>query len=1834
MQETGVNWSLLPRRQQWKARVEKIFFNQKTITKFGYNTKDESGNIRQWGGTGVFTHGKLAYYSAGAGQDKKGLGRWTWASYSGKGGMNLRVVSIYQPCASKGTQTVSAVQRSAMQEENDDRDTRIAFREDFKAELATWIQAGDQIVVGGDVNESVFHHTILDMFQEAGMRNLIFDVHGSRNAPKTYYNTAEGRVVDGIWGTPGIQVHRCGYLEPGDFPGNHSLLWVDISYSSALGHNPLRPTPPSARRLQLDYPKVVKKYKTTYRKAVDKHQLRQRQFRLENSTRYGVPLTPQQCNEAEAIDNLREKCMRRAEKKCRHLKMGAVQFSEAIAIPLKKIAFWDIAIQRKFPDEYQRPGRRRRNPNNSPNKHKISARLWRRKKKAAGITMATKDMTKQDMEEQRREAKKEYLQAKKDNDSLRIKFLDQFPKKIQEKLKRKEEQRKMGRIAKLVTGKLESKSVLKLETEAGELTEKKDIEQCLLRVNKAKTHASDNTPFLQEPLLSDFGYRNTGENGDKVLAGTYQPPPGTNPYAEILLRELKRDEPPGIPSTTAYHPRKFISTEDHIRGWKRAKVNTSSGMSNLHFGMFKANAQDIYLAEIDASMRSIAYTTGYAFRRWKRGVDVQLLKRSKDYRADKLRTILLLEADFNMNNKVLGADAMKAGESRNQLAADNYGGRKWFRTAEVSLNHQLTCNSIWARRGRAVIISNDAKGCYDRIAHVVVDMALRRLGIPKPALQSMLTTIQEMEHYIRTGFGDSDDSYGQQPHELPPQGILQGNGAGPAGWFAIATVIINAMKRQGYGYKQWSLIKKRAITITCFAFVDDTDLIHANNNPDITTAQVIQEAQAALTLWEGLLHATGGALAPEKSYWYLVEIVWKNSRWTYQTIEGQPGELFLQNGTHRVKRCEVHTANEALGIQARPDSNMQDEKEYLIQRVAKWCDGVRTKRLQRHEAWYSLKATIMKTLEYPLIATTFTKGEIEEIMTPLLKIILPLCGLQKKYPHKLLYGTISQRGCGLKNLYTLQLLYHLQVILRHGHRRTPTQDLLIENFDLVQWYVGSEVNFWELPFQIYGFLAPTGWTKATWKQLSETNLVIKGPNLAVPKLREKDAYLIDAFIDLNLPHAQIETLNNCRMYLGVTRLSEICTVCGSRIDEYAWQGKRSPHIQQPQCFKTHKPTANDWDLWRHTLRQCFLIQYAASTALRDPIGSWFPDDMTAPTWLWWRDTSNTVYEFLPRTSSWRQWTSSHVTNAQLHYHQPTPVSGDIPVNVVRITIHKARTHNAIIVIRTSPATIPTPITPTPTTVVQAIAQLPRTQNWSVKSLDLPDNGVTIAQQIQLGTALAVCDGSLKDHLGTSAIIVDSPHAAGMARAVNMVPGPIEEGDSHRCELAGLYGTITLIHSICKIHEITHGSIRIACDNIHALNVFEDGYTPDVKNRNFDLCSAIHSLLQQSPITWKNEHVKGHQDNKKAVANLTRPEQLNVYVDQLAKTYWQHIVQSCPDDTFPQPKHIEILGEEWQIWNGNDKFVHPTINRLYEAIHNPITKLWWIRHKVVKPEDSQNIDYEILEKTMPTLQQPLQQWCSKSASANCGVGTTLVHWKYQSDAKCPRCGYDKEDTTHVSQCHGAGADDVFEKSMKTISQFFDDSKTCPDIQLALQRSLHSWRHAQPLLLTNMSDAICQTIQEQTQIGWQSLLEGLLSKKWRKMQHAFYNSHNIKKSSRKWAQDLTKLLIRCGHKQWQHRYNYKHYTGRPRHKAYERLLNRCILRELMRGTQHLLPGDKYKAQYSIVPLLKRTLAFRKQWLINIRSARQRFLRIQQQNDALKLRSKETSFIYNWMKTNQTR
>ena len=92
------------------------------------------------------------------------------------------------------------------------------------------------------------------------------------------------------------------------------------------------------------------------------------------------------------------------------------------------------------------------------------------------------------------------------------------------------------------------------------------------------------------------------------------------------------------------------------------------------------------------------------------------------------------------------------------------------------------------------LTSNDTESCYSKVVHSITCMAYRQLGIPASPVISMLTTIQNTKHYIRTNYGNSTFYMDNNVSLRLFQGILQGNSTAPTTWVVISVVLIQILK--------------------------------------------------------------------------------------------------------------------------------------------------------------------------------------------------------------------------------------------------------------------------------------------------------------------------------------------------------------------------------------------------------------------------------------------------------------------------------------------------------------------------------------------------------------------------------------------------------------------------------------------------------------------------------------------------------------------------------------------------------------------------------------------------------------------------------------------------------------------------------------------------------------------------------------------------------------------------------------------------------------------------------------------------------------------------------
>lgn len=205
----------------------------------------------------------------------------------------------------------------------------------------------------------------------------------------------------------------------------------------------------------------------------------------------------------------------------------------------------------------------------------------------------------------------------------------------------------------------------------------------------------------------------------------------------------------------------------------------------------KANSLDPLLCQVDTIMACLPFEYGFSPDWWQQGIDVMLEKKKGVWQINKLRAILLYEADFNQNNKLLGKLMLEQAERFNSVAIEQFGSRKQLLAVDQSLNKALSFD-IWRQNRQAgALCSNDAKSCYNRITHNFASLCLQRVRVPLAPIQSMFDTIQRLRHYIRTTYGDSDMFFSGREWDTPIQGVGQGNGAGPQIWALISTPIFN-----------------------------------------------------------------------------------------------------------------------------------------------------------------------------------------------------------------------------------------------------------------------------------------------------------------------------------------------------------------------------------------------------------------------------------------------------------------------------------------------------------------------------------------------------------------------------------------------------------------------------------------------------------------------------------------------------------------------------------------------------------------------------------------------------------------------------------------------------------------------------------------------------------------------------------------------------------------------------------------------------------------------------------------------------------------------------------
>ena len=173
-----------------------------------------------------------------------------------------------------------------------------------------------------------------------------------------------------------------------------------------------------------------------------------------------------------------------------------------------------------------------------------------------------------------------------------------------------------------------------------------------------------------------------------------------------------------------------------------------------------------------------------------KGISVILEKLAGDVNVQRLRTILLLEADFNAMHKIIFNNRLIPSiEAVNAIPMEVIGGRRSQAATYLALDKKLIADIANVRKLLTIIIYADAMNCYDRVAHPFASLCAQYFGLDIMYLAVLFRAIQSMKMFLCTSHSVSENYYSDNEGQ-PFQGVVQGSGVVPAIWMIIAIFLV------------------------------------------------------------------------------------------------------------------------------------------------------------------------------------------------------------------------------------------------------------------------------------------------------------------------------------------------------------------------------------------------------------------------------------------------------------------------------------------------------------------------------------------------------------------------------------------------------------------------------------------------------------------------------------------------------------------------------------------------------------------------------------------------------------------------------------------------------------------------------------------------------------------------------------------------------------------------------------------------------------------------------------------------------------------------------------
>jgi hypothetical protein len=218
--------------------------------------------------------------------------------------------------------------------------------------------------------------------------------------------------------------------------------------------------------------------------------------------------------------------------------------------------------------------------------------------------------------------------------------------------------------------------------------DKEKIELEIMRVNQEKLLQAKGTPLRDQQSSLLVGEQGDFKTWEKILERLVQLPHDIDKGLALWYNF--------ITSIKQLDIMEFMwTTEEYCHSWTKMKEEKTT-LPGIQVAHLKCLDPETTAADVMSKLALVPLITGYSPDTWRVGIDSMIPKKVADLRPEKLRLILLMDARFNHNNKLIGKKMMAYGEKHHLLAPEQYGSRKTNQQSIMQLTsalHWILCDN-------------------------------------------------------------------------------------------------------------------------------------------------------------------------------------------------------------------------------------------------------------------------------------------------------------------------------------------------------------------------------------------------------------------------------------------------------------------------------------------------------------------------------------------------------------------------------------------------------------------------------------------------------------------------------------------------------------------------------------------------------------------------------------------------------------------------------------------------------------------------------------------------------------------------------------------------------------------------------------------------------------------------------------------------------------------------------------------------------------------------------------------------------------------------------------